>query len=173
MALGTCAAKEKVPPAAHTHRAAHAPLHSTVSKTPPCKRHLRSHQWKNTQFELFLPNKHLTAPGKKGTLSASESKGSLRFCREGGNTQSKQDDWQLLRVCEMPHKKEYWKERLVVFGKSYCHCSVLFLNTVATDLFSLLIPQELNYRVSPYNRALELSATSSLQHHCTRQVIIV
>lgn len=73
----------------------------------------------------------------------------------------------------MPHKKEYWKERLVVFGRSYCHCSVLFLNTVATDLFSLLIAQELNYRVSPYNRALELSATSSLQHHCTRQVIIV
>lgn len=71
-------------------------------------------------------------------------------------------------------KRSIGRRDWLMFGRSYSHCSVLFLNIVVTDSFSLLIPQELNYTVSPYNKALELSsATSSLQHHFTRQVIIV
>lgn len=60
-----------------------------------------------------------------------------------------------------------------MFGRSYSHCSVLFLNIVVPDSFSHLIPQELNYTVSLCNRALELSAASPLQHHFIRQVITV
>lgn len=57
-----------------------------------------------------------------------------------------------------------------MFGTSYSHCSVLFLNIVVTGSFNLLIPQELN-SASPCNRSLESISTSSLQHHLTGQVI--
>jgi len=136
-ALGTCGAKENIPPAAGRQRAgrlAHT-FRRAVSETLPCKRHFRSQQRRSMRFELFLPSNHLTRAGKKGTLWMSESKGSLVFCRERGNIQSKQDDWQLFGVCEMLQKKKYWKERLAyaweilmpLFSLIFKYCSQRFI----------------------------------------------
>lgn len=69
-------------------------------------------------------------------------------------------------------KRKLETEDWLTFGTSYSQCSALFLNNVVTDSISLLILQELN-SVNPCNRSLESSATSSLQHHFTGQVITV
>lgn len=62
-------------------------------------------------------------------------------------------------------------------GRPYSHCSVLFLNIVVTDApFSFLIPQELNYTVSPYKsiRIISSSITTASFHktsnNCTELV---
>lgn len=91
------------------------------------------------------PQQSLARAGKKGKLWMSESKGSLIFCREQGNIQSKQNDWQVFSKCEiLLKKKNIGSRNWLVFGTSYSNCSVLFLNIAVTDSFSLLILQELN-----------------------------